>query len=738
MIILGKIIIISNRLPITVNNGEAGIEYKESIGGLSTGLKSYHKKADSLWVGWPGITNEEINSQEQENIEDVLKQHYKCIPVFLSEDEIDQYYLGFSNKTIWPLFHYFASKTEYNFENWDAYKRVNEKFFKGVEKYIQDGDIVWVHDYQLMLLPRMIKEKYPNTQVGFFLHIPFPSIETFRLLIWREEILYGLLGADLIGFHTYDYVRHFLSSTRRLLGLEDNFNKINYKDRFVRVDAFPMGIDYFHFSDSKHDKNSPEVIRSIENESGTKMILSVDRLDYTKGIPERIKAFSRFLSTYPEYLGKVRLNLIVAPSREVIDSYDELLSKIKELVSEINGKYGTINWMPVWFYYRTLSQKNMIAFYRHSDVLLVTPLRDGMNLIAKEYIAARTDFEGMLVISETAGAASELAEAVIVNANDFNAIAYGLKQALDMPREEKIARNKIMNRRIMRYNVYFWADEFINALKKTAAGQANTIFQVNINRDHCNLESAYKNSKRRVLFLDYDGTLVGFTARPELATPDNELKELLKKLAEDPKNLVCITSGRDRGILNDWLGEIKNLYISASHGLWFHYPDQEEWAITMNLDNKWKDSIRPVLELYTDRMPRSFIEEKDYSLALHYRQCDPDMVDVKLREVKDTLVSMTESSTLIVQEGNKVIEIKDSRFNKGFLASMIINKQDFDFILGAGDDTTDEDLFSSLPEGAYSIKVGYGNTCARYRLESWKSMRMLLKKFADISSGEEK
>ena len=707
---MSKIIIISNRLPVTVRKNEGTLEYVESIGGLSTGLKSYHEKSKGIWIGWNGITDEETSNIEKEKIKKKLKKKYKCLDVGLSNKEINQYYLGFSNKTIWPLFHYFPTKTEYNFETWEAYKKVNQKFFDTVETIIEEDDIVWIHDYQLMLLPNLIKEKYPNAKVGFFLHIPFPSIEIYRLLIWREEILQGLLGSDLIGFHTYDYVRHFLSSTRRLLGLEANLNKISYKDRDVRVDAFPMGIDYDRFSKEYDNQDFPEDAKDLENMKNTKMILSVDRLDYTKGIPERIKAFKRFLFKYPEYREKVRLNLIVAPSREQIDSYDELLKEIKQMVSETNGKYGTMNWMPVWFYYRTITQENMITFYRHSDVLLVTPLRDGMNLIAKEYIAARTDYEGMLVLSETAGAASELGEAVIVNANDFDAIALGIKQALDMPRDEKIKRNKIMNRRIQRYNVYFWADEFINALNRTVEEQPTTIFQTSLRKDRFKLDNAYKNSQNKVLFLDYDGTLVGFTSRPEEAEPDEELKNLLTQLADDPHNTVVIVSGRDRNILEKWLGDIKNLYLVASHGLWLRNPNQEEWVMSVALDNKWMNSIRPILESYTDRMPRSFIEEKDYSLAWHYRRCNPDMVDLKLREVKETLLSMIESSSIMLQEGNKVLEIKDSRFNKGFLASIIINKNDFDFVFAAGDDFTDEDMFSLLPQDAFSIKIGLGTS----------------------------
>jgi len=731
---MSKIIIISNRLPVTVRKKEGKLEYVESIGGLSTGLKSYHLKSDSIWVGWNGITDEELCTDENEIIEKKLKEKYKCLSVSLSNEEINQYYLGFCNKTIWPLFHYFTSKTKYDFENWEVYKKVNQKFFDIVETIIGDNDIVWIQDYQLMLLPKLIKDKFPNAKVGFFLHIPFPSIEIYRLLIWREEILHGLLGSDLIGFHTYDYVRHFLSSTRRLLGLEANFNKISYENREVRVDAFPMGIDYNLFSKRYDYQNFPEDAKELENMNDTKMILSVDRLDYTKGIPERIKAFNRFLFKYPEYREKVRLNLIVAPSRVEIDSYDVLLKEIKELVSETNGNYGTMSWMPVWFYYRTITQENMITFYRNSDVLLVTPLRDGMNLIAKEYIAARTDYEGMLVLSETAGAASELGEAVIVNAYDNDSIAVGLKQALDMPLEEKVSRNKIMNHRIQRYNVYFWADEFINALNRTVEEQPTTTFQTSIKKDEFKLENAYKDSDKRVLFLDYDGTLVDFSSRPEQAKPDMELLELLTDLANDPRNTVVIVSGRDRNILEKWFGDIENLYLVASHGLWFYEPDQKQWDMTVSLDNKWIDSIRPILESYTDRMPRSFIEDKEYSLAWHYRQCDPDMVCLKLREVKETLVSMTESTTLMLQEGNKVLEIKDSRFNKGFLASIIIHKKGFNFVFGAGDDFTDEDLFSILPEDAFSIKIGNGNTSAKYRLESWRAMRPIIKKFADISS----
>ena len=727
---MGKILFVSNRLPVTVSKHDKELTYEESIGGLATGLKSFYKHGENLWIGWPGLSDDELKPKSKKEIQTTLEEEYQCVPVFLSEDDIDQYYYGFSNNTIWPLFHYFTNKTEYDAKTWTAYKKVNQKFFDALAPHIEGKDIIWVHDYQLMLLPQMIKEAFPEAQVGFFLHIPFPSFEIFRLLIWRKEILEGILGADLVGFHTYDYVRHFLSSVRRLLGAEHNLNTIIHENRRITIDAFPMGIDYDRFTQIYDDEMFQKETREIiENTKGLKTILSIDRLDYTKGIPERIKAYSRFLEKYPQYRGKVRLNLIVAPSRVQVESYEDLRREITELVGEINGTYGTVSWMPLWFFFQSFSQERLIVFYRHSDVLLVTPLRDGMNLVAKEYIASRTDHRGMLVISETAGAASELTEAIIVNPNDSDDTADGIKYALEMSQKEKNERNERMHKRIERYNVDFWATEFLGQLERTVAEQVTDVTR-NIGKNSSKMEKAYKNAKKRVLFLDYDGTLVGFQNRPDEAKPDKELKELLRKLVQDPKNTVVIISGRNSQILDEWLGDIP-LNMLACHGLWMRGPE-DEWAMTVSLENDWKGSIRHVLEMYTDRMPGSFIEEKDYSLVFHYRQCEPDMIEAKLNEVKETLTSMIRSTMLSVQEGNKVLEIKDSRTNKGHGAVAFMQNQDFDFILGVGDDTTDEDLFAALPDSAFSIKVGLGPTKADYYLRSWKSMRELLRKLAKI------
>ncbi len=727
---MGKLIIISNRLPVTITRSEDGFEYQKSIGGLATGLRSYQENTDSLWIGWPGVTDDDLTEEEKGTLSKEFKEKYKCMPVFMSEHEVDAFYHGFCNKTIWPLFHYFTGVTDYDQELWEMYVHANTRFFNYIKTIVEENDTIWVHDYQLMLLPQMIRNHFPDVKLGFFLHIPFPSYEIYRLLVWRNEILLGLLGADLIGFHTYDYARHFLSSVRRLLGYEHNLNQIAFENRYVQVDAFPMGIDYDRFAKEYNTPQFQEEVRRIVNSTkGEKIILSIDRLDYTKGIPQRIRAFNEFLTRNPEYKGKVRFHLIVAPSRVEVSSYEALRSEISELVSQINGTHGTVDWMPVWFYFQTFSQESLTALYKYSDILLVTPLRDGMNLVAKEYIAARADYQGMVVISETAGAASELGEVVVVNANDCIAIADGIKKALEMPTEDKIEINKVIHKRLRRYSVNFWAEEFIKSIDQCADNARQRVTQ-NIDNNGSIVVDAYSKAQKRIIFLDYDGTLVGFKAIPNQAKPDPELKKLLFNLVEDPKNTVVIVSGRDRNSLEEWLGDLR-LHMLAAHGLWRRELDGE-WSMTAALDNRWKDRVENIMQMYADRMPGALIEEKDYSLAFHYRNCEPDLVAVKLGEVRSALFSTIQSMSLGIQEGNKVLEVKDSRIDKGQGASAFLYKQEYDFILGVGDDYTDEDLFAVLPSNALSVKIGMDPTNARYRLNSWKSMRVLLKKLTEI------
>ena len=346
---MNKTIITSNRLPLQVNIKDQKLEIISSVGGLATGMKSVHAEGDALWIGWSGIPNEELDDNMSKQVNEAIRKQ-KCISVPLSAEDVEQYYEGFSNKALWPLFHYFMEYSRIEQEEWKAYKRVNQKFADVILDHIEDGDTVWIHDYQLLLLPELIKNSKPNTSIGFFLHIPFPSYEIFRTFPWCKQLLKGMLGADLIGFHTYDYERHFLSSIKRILRLDVNFNQISYQDRLVKVDSFPMGIDYEKFHDAAlqqsiniNEKSDLLERLKAHQSKDRKLILSIDRMDYTKGIPNRIKAFEYFLEKYPEYKEKVRLVMLAVPSRSNVPQYQKLKRETDELVGRINGKFATVS-----------------------------------------------------------------------------------------------------------------------------------------------------------------------------------------------------------------------------------------------------------------------------------------------------------------------------------------------------------------------------------------------------------
>lgn len=724
MPIMNRLLIVSNRLPVSIEKRAGELQFQPSVGGVATGLSSFSKSYHRLWIGWPGIALEEIKKEEHD-IETKLTSG-SDYPVFLSQHDVENYYYGFCNKTIWPLFHYFTQFAMYSKNSWDAYKRVNEAFCDVVIKVAKPDDIIWVHDYHLMLLPKLIRERMPDATIGFFLHIPFPSFEVFRLLPWRKEIIEGLLEADLIGFHTYDYVQHFLGSVRHMLGYEHSFGQLTVGNRVIKVDAFPMGVDYERIVSATH---APEVRREKERiqkiVGARKIILSIDRLDYTKGISKRLEAFDLFLEKNPEYKEKVTLILVAVPSRTGVEHYMLLKKQVDELVGRVNGKYGTISWVPVWYLYRLLPFHNLVALYNAADVALITPLRDGMNLIAKEFIATKTDGKGVLILSEMAGAAGELGEAVIVNPNNEEEVAGALKEALIMADEEQIERNRIMQKRLQRYNVVRWASDFMDEtsrIKKLQQELSAKRLSYEMKRK---LIGDYRKSDKRLILLDYDGTLVPFAGKPEKARPDDELLRSLAQLAQDSKNEVVIVSGRDKDTLKKWFGNL-NVGLIAEHGVWIK-EGEGAWEMIEPLINDWKEEIRPIMELYMDRTPGSFIEEKEFSTVWHYRKADPELSSVRARELIDALLHLTANLNLGVLEGSKVIEIKNVGINKGRASLRWISKHDWDFILAVGDDWTDEDIFAVLPESAYSIKVGSSPSKARFNMTSQYEVRDLIK-----------
>lgn len=720
---MNKIIIVSNRLPVKLITSENGnFEYKNSEGGLATGLNAIRKNSNIVWIGWPGTV---INDDKQRNVNQDL-QEMQLIPVFLTQDEINHYYEGFSNETLWPIFHYMATYARYEQHHYAAYKEVNRKFKEAVLRIYNEGDTIWIHDYQLLLLPSMLRQDLPDATIGFFQHIPFPSYELFRLIPWRKELLHGLMGADLIGFHTYDDVRHFLSTVTHLLPVRSSANMVFAEERTVVVESFPMGIDPSIFENALNKQEVKEHIQNLQSTfTQTKIILTIDRLDYSKGIIQRLQAFDLFLHNDPEYLEKVVLYMVIVPSRDAVKQYRELRDEIDQLVGRINARYRTMTWLPIHYFYRSFSHDMLVALYNSADVCLVTPMRDGMNLVCKEYVACRTQNNGVLILSEMAGASKELVDAIIVNPNNTEEIYTAIKEALQMPPEEQEPRMKQMRQLIQQFNIRQWAKIFMERLKEVKELQASMQAKyVNYITAQV-IKNRYKQAERRAIFLDYDGTLVGFQRNIEKASPDAELIRILTALCNDELNRVVVISGRDHHTLGKWFSNLR-VDLIAEHGAWKKINGME-WESIPGLNDNWKKEIMPVLQTYTDRTPGTFIEEKDFSLVWHFRKADEGLAELRANELMTNLRYLAADRGLQLLPGNKIIEIKNIEINKGrAVASWMQLNNDPEFVLAIGDDHTDEDIFKSLPETATTIKVGSNISAARYYLNSYTDVRRFL------------
>jgi trehalose 6-phosphate synthase/phosphatase len=735
-----RLIIVSNRLPFTVAFKNGAPEFKASAGGLTTGLWSYldrkpaegAERPDFLWMGWPGAS---VPPEHEETVR-AHAAKYNSSPVFLPEESMDRFYLGFCNKTIWPLFHYFPTLTHYEEDYWQEYQHVNRVFGEAVVKMLQPDDVLWIHDYHLLLLPKLVREKFPEMPIGFFLHIPFPSWEIFRMLprAWREEIIEGLLGSSLIGFHTHDYVRYFLTSVLRTAGYEHQLGSLALRDREVKVDTFPMGVEFDRFAAQAATKETKLQADELRAKcGGQKVIFSVDRLDYTKGLINRLRGYELFLKNNPQWHGKVVFVISVAPSRIGVDSYQAMKQELEQTVGRIVGDYGNVHWTPLVYQFRNLTFEEIVPLYRMCDVALITPLRDGMNLVAKEFIASRPDQTGVLILSEMAGAAKEMGEALIINPFHREDFAKALEHALTMPVEEQVRRNQLLQERLRRYNVVRWADDFVQTLISTQKTEAARRARLLTGKAYSSVSQQYRAATRRALLLDYDGTLVPFAAEPRTARPDAEVIEVLTALGNDPANDVVIISGRPRQTLMEWFGKLP-VSLVAEHGVWLRDKDAD-WRMLKTMTADWKERVRPILQLFVDRLPGALLEEKEFSLAWHYRRADPDQASLRAKELLDDLTGFTRNIDVQVFEGNKVIEVRNSGVNKGTAAQEWLAGRTTDFILGIGDDWTDEDLFRALPANACSVRVGAATTAARYFLVNPTAVRRMLRELSTTPAG---
>lgn len=722
-----KFIIVSNRLPVSVSKVEGKLVFNPSSGGLATAMSSLRKGGeDSLWIGWPGIATDELTAGDKATITRKLRE-YGCAPVFLSKAQIENFYDGYANATLWPMFHYFQSYALHNTAHWKAYQEVNRQFAKTIARYAAADATIWVHDYHFMLLPALLRKALPRSSVGFFLHIPFPSFEIFRLLPNRKEILEGLLGADLVGFHTYDYARHFMSSVLRTLGYEHKHGSIILKDRIVTVDAFPISIDYKKFATASNDPKVEEEKAILdEHYKDRKVMLSVDRLDYSKGIDRRLSAFEQFLKENPQYHKKVVLVVIAVPSRVEVEQYRQLRESIEQTVSRINGMFATVDWTPISYQFRNLPFEQLVALYVKADVALLTPLRDGMNLVAKEFVTTKQQQPGVLILSEMTGAVDEMPEAIRINPNDQAAIVDAMKLALRMPKKQQLQRLQSMQRRIKQYTVQRWAQDFLEQLSYTKHSQAERSNKLLTPRDKEHIVQAFREAKKRLLFLDYDGTLQNFVTSPDpkKAAPSRSLLHILGKLVDYPDTEVYVISGRTREALDLWFKKT-GISLVAEHGAWVK--QDGEWMQEQDSFQEYKDVIRPILERHAERTPGAKIEEKTFALVWHFRNVPPDLAYARNSSLKHELNSVLTGTDVGVYSGNKIIEIKPRSIHKGSVVGELYATNPADFVLCIGDDYTDEDMFKALPDIAYTIKAGLGDTYARFQLPTVEKVHQLLK-----------
>jgi trehalose 6-phosphate synthase/phosphatase len=719
----GRVVIVSNRLPVTVQECEnGGVEVVPSAGGLASGLRGYYQSAMATWIGWPGPISADVTSRPGcRSLTAQLSAHNLRL-VELEQSDVEGYYDGFSNAVIWPLFHYLIDRLPLRSQNWDAYRRVNQRFADAVVDELRPGDIVWVHDYHLMLVPGMVRERRPDARIGFFLHIPFPAPEVFRILPWRRELLMGVLGADLVGFHTPSYAGHFASAVRAQCGLDASRDHVRAEGRTVRLGHFPMGADVEQFERLARTPGVREETARIREESrGRFLFLGVDRLDYTKGIPRRLIAFERLLQRDPSLRDKVRLIQLAVPSRSGVREYASFRKQVEELVGRINGAMGTLESVPIHYLHRTVTPEQLTALYCAADAMLVTPLRDGMNLVAKEYIAARADEDGVLLLSEFAGAAEELGEAVIINPYDENGMADSMAHAMAMGKPERTARMRALRRRVRPVND--WAERFVATVNEAAESRGGPQ-RLTDPHEIEGLMRRVTSAPRVVLVLDYDGTLVGLREMPELATPDAGLLGLLTVLSTTCD--VHLASGRPRDVIDGWFGNLP-IGLWAEHGLWFRPAPGEPWQKRADVPTDWMPGIRARLREFVTRTPGARLEEKSASLAWHYRLAEPGLGEAHAAELRRELERLVAGRPFEVIEGHKVIEVRQAAVDKGSVVREVVARAPEGALMVAiGDDRTDEDMFAALPAGGVAIRVGAGDSSAPYRLDSPTAVRALL------------
>jgi trehalose 6-phosphate synthase/phosphatase len=685
-----------------------GFDVRPSPGGLASALGAV--RGDALWIGWPGtVVPEPLESEARKALaKDNL------VPIFLSAEEEQDFYNRVCNDTLWPLLHYFGDRLRLTPEAWQHYVNVNERFADAILEHASPDSRVWIHDFHLMLVPALLRRRAPSLAVGFFLHTPFPSSEVYRLLPAREDVLRGLLGSDYVSFQVGDYARHFRSSCLRILGIDSHPDSIELDGRRVGIGVDPIGIDTVGFHEVLADPETARLLESLDEQyEGRKLVLGVERLDYTKGIPQKLLAFERMLERDPEKAQTVTMLQVLVPSRLESPEYVQQRDEIELLIARINGRFGQPGQTPVEYLHRDISKPGLVALYRRADVMMVTPLRDGMNLVAQEFVLCQSApglpgrWRGSLLLSELAGSAQVLPGAMLVNPWNVDGVVEHLEAALELDMRERRRRLETMAKRVEALDSRRWGEGFLTRLGRYSRRDRRRKPPPDVEGEvKERLLRRFARARSRSILLDYDGTLREIERHPDLAIPTREIRELLRALAAVPQTDVHIVSGRRRRNLEQWLGPLP-VHLCAEHGYLARSPGGE-WRTLLDLDLSWMRPIERLLRRVAADVPGAHVERKSCSVAWHYREAELEYGSWRAHELLNDLPQHLASAPAEILQGHRVIEVRARGVDKGVYVRSVFpdRKESTQFVIGIGDDRTDHDLLDALPPGSVAGHVG--------------------------------
>ncbi len=716
-----QMVVVANRLPFDIEKlPDGSTRARQAPGGLVTALAPILSRREGAWVGWPGSPDLVLEPTDT----DGLSLH----PVTLTAEEVDKYYEGFSNETLWPLYHDAVIESQFHREWWEAYQKVNERFAVAAADLAAPNATVWVHDYQLQLVPQFLRRLRPDVRIGFFLHIPFPPVELFMRLPWRAQIVNGLLGADLIGFQLPGGARNFARLARTLTGAVTTGGTIEHDGRQIRAAAYPISIDSAEQSALAATVQVHEAARSLRADLGdpNKIILGVDRLDYTKGIDVRLRAFSELLKEGDPAVQDAVMVQIATPSRERLGSYRRMREQIEQQVGALNGDYGRIGRPAVHYLHQSLPREELAAFYVAADVMTVTPLRDGMNLVAKEYVACRVDGGGVLLLSEFTGAAKELRASLLVNPYDTDGVKKHLRQALTMPAVESRRRMRSLRRQVLTHDVDRWAAAFLSALENTRDHVADAVSR--LPDDVVAKLHQVAETQRLLVATDFDGCLAPIVDDPATARPLPESMEALQALTVTPGTVVAVVSGRALADLEMLLGPVERIHLVGSHGAETSAADREETALLGPDETRRLARLRLELQQITAEYPSVWLELKPTGIAVHLRGVDPEDASAVTTAVEENPATWPGVHLL---RGKKVLELTVVTTNKGRALKALTKANHCTATIFIGDDITDENAFGVLEDGDVGIKVGSGRTVADTRIADPTRVADVLNVLAD-------